>query len=308
MTPRLIRVLALMGLVVGAILALLWSVGGLDTIQSWAATQQRQAQNLMAGALRALRSGQPGALMGLVGICFGYGFLHAVGPGHGKLVIGSYGFGTQVPFRRLAVLSVLASVAQAGTAIALVWGGITFLNLTRETMTSLTEDRMADISTALIALVGLWLAVRGARMLATLTQHHDHDHDHDHHHDHGPDCGCGHAHGPTPAQVAQTRSWRDAILLISSIAARPCTGALFLLILTWRMQIFGAGVLGTLAMGLGTASVTLAVAGLAVWARQGSFALLPQTGPFAQVARWLPGLMQLGAGVLIAAVSVAILF
>lgn len=302
MNARMVRMLALTGLAVGIVIALLWFSGGLAELQAWAAMQQRQAQSMMAGALRALRSGEPGALVGLVGVCFGYGFLHAVGPGHGKLVIGSYGFGTQVPLGRLAVLSVLASVAQAAAAIALVWGGITFLNLTRETLTSLTEDRMADISTALIALVGLWLAIRGARMLSALTQQHDH-----HDHDHGPDCGCGHAHGPTPQQVAQTRSWRDAILLIASIAARPCTGALFLLILTWRMQIFGAGVLGTLAMGLGTASVTLAVAGLAVWARQGSFALFPQTGPFAQAARWLPGLMQLGAGLLIAAVSMAIL-
>ncbi|WP_108502262.1 nickel/cobalt transporter [Paracoccus indicus] len=294
-----IRAITLTGLAVALILAALWFAGGFDGVQNWAALQQRQAQNLMAGSLRALRSGQPGALLGLMGVCFGYGFMHAVGPGHGKLVIGSYGFGTQVPIRRLAVLSVLSSLAQAGTAIALVWGGITFLNLTREALTDLTEDHMASLSTALIALIGLWLAWRGARMLMARPAHH--------HHDHGPDCGCGHAHGPTPQQAAQTRSWRDAILLIASIAARPCTGALFLLILTWRMQIFGAGVLGTLAMGLGTASVTLAVAGLAVWARQGSFALFPQTGPLARAGQWLPGVMQLGAGLLIAVVSTAIL-
>ncbi|WP_378944440.1 nickel/cobalt transporter [Paracoccus sp. R86501] len=296
-----IRAITLTGLAVALILAALWFAGGFEGVQNWAALQQRQAQNLMAGSLRALRSGQPGALLGLMGVCFGYGFLHAVGPGHGKLVIGSYGFGTQVPMGRLALLSVLSSLAQAGTAIALVWGGITFLNLTREALTDLTEDHMATLSTALIALIGLWLAWRGARMLMARPAHH-------HHHDHGPDCGCGHAHGPTPQQAAQTRSWRDAILLIAGIAARPCTGALFLLILTWRMQIFGAGVLGTLAMGLGTASVTLAVAGLAVWARQGSFALFPQSGPLARAGQWLPGVMQLGAGLLIAAVSAAILF
>ena len=45
------------------------------------------------------------------------------------------------------------------------------------------------------------------------------------------------------------------------------------------MGIFGMGILGTLAMGLGTAVVTVAVACLAVWARRGSFALLPEHGP-----------------------------
>lgn len=303
-TRAIPRVLALTGLVVGLVLMALWMAGGLTGIERWAADQQRSVQNLMAGALRALRAGQPGAVASLMGLCFGYGVVHAVGPGHGKLVIGSYGFGTQVPLARLAGLSVISSLAQAGTAVALVWGGITILDLGREALTDLSEVAMAQASTVLVALVGLWLALRGLRMLMAEARRHD---AHAHDHDHGPGCGCGHAHGPTPAQVAQTRSLRDGVLVVASIAARPCTGALFLLILTWRMGIFGIGILGTVAMGLGTALVTLAVAGLSVWARRGSFAILPDSGPWAGVARWLPGAMQLGAGALIAAISVAVL-
>lgn len=301
MSAVLSRVLALVGLAVGLVLVALWLGGGLAGIEQWAAQQQRSAQNLMAGALRALRAGEPGAVASLMGLCFAYGVAHAVGPGHGKMIIGAYGFGAQVPLARLAGLSVAASVAQAGTAVALVWGGITLLDLGREALTDLSEVAMAQISTAMIALVGLWLAWRGARMLRAEAARHHHDH---HHHD---GCGCGHAHGPTPAQVARTRTLRDGLLVVAGIAARPCTGALFLLILTWRMGIFGIGMLGTLAMGLGTALVTVAVAGLAVWARRGSVALFPATGPWAEMGRWLPGAMQLGAGLLIAAISVAVL-
>lgn len=295
------RILALTGLTVGLVIMALWLSGGLAGIEHWAAARQREAQNLMAGALRSLRSAEPGAVMALLSVCFGYGVFHAIGPGHGKLVIGSYGYGTQVPLARLAGLSVASSLAQAGSAILLVWGGITFLDLGRQALTELTEDRMADISAVLIAMVGLWLALRGLRMLTASARHHDP------HHHHGDDCGCGHTHGPTPAQVAQTRSLRDAVLVIGSIAARPCTGAMFLLLLTWRMGIFGMGVLGTVAMGLGTAFVTLAVAGIAVWARRGSFALLPTSGPLASAGRWLPGAMQLGAGALVAIISVGML-
>jgi len=300
---RLARVLALIGLGVGLVVAALYLSGGMRGIEQWAALQQRQAQNLMAGALRALRAGEPGAVLALMSVCFGYGVFHAIGPGHGKMVIGSYGFGTQVPLARLAGLSVAASLAQAGTAVALVWGGITFLDLGREALTSLSEERMGDLGTVLVMLVGFWLCLRGLRMLRAEAQRAD-PAPHHHHH---KGCGCGHAHGPTVEQVAQTRSWRDAVLVVASIAARPCTGALFLLILTWRMGIFGTGILGTAAMGLGTAVVTLAVAGLSVWARQGSFALLPASGPWARAARWLPGTMQLGAGALIAAISLAVL-
>lgn len=302
MSRGLWRVLALTGLAVGLVVVALWLSGGLAGIEHWAAARQREAQNLMAGALRSLRNAEPGAVAALLSVCFGYGVFHAIGPGHGKLVIGSYGFGTPVPLARLAGLSVAASLAQAGSAILLVWGGITFLDLGRQALTELTEERMADISAVLIAMVGLWLGLRGLRMLSATARHHDH------HHHHGSDCGCGHAHGPTPAQLAQTRSLRDALLVIGSIAARPCTGAMFLLLLTWRMGIFGMGVLGTVAMGLGTAFVTLGVAGLAVWARRGSFAMMPATGPWAQAARWLPGAMQLGAGALIAVISAGLLF
>ncbi|CAM3073881.1 nickel/cobalt transporter [Paracoccus nototheniae] len=311
MSGPLPRLLALVGLAVGSIVVALWLSGGLAGLDHWAAAQQRAAQNLMAGALRALRAGDPGAVASLVWVCFGYGVFHAIGPGHGKMVIGSYGFGTQVPLARLAGLSLAASLAQAGTAVALVWGGITLLDLGREALTDLSEAHMARLSTALVAGVGLWLGLRGLRMLRAEATRADgpgqghHHHHHDHHHD--DSCGCGHAHGPTPEQVAQTRSLRDAVLVIGSVAARPCTGALFLLILTWRMGIFGIGILGTVAMGLGTAIVTVAVAGLAVWARRGSFALLPETGPWAQAGRWLPGILQLGAGALIAAISIAVL-
>lgn len=301
MTGTAGRVMALTGLAVGLALMALWLSGGLAGIERWAAAQQREVQNLMAGALTRLRGAEPGALWSLMGLCFAYGFVHAAGPGHGKLVIGGYGYGSQVPLGRLMGLSVAASLAQAGVAVLVVWGGIAVLDLTREQLTTLGERHMDQLGTALIGLVGLWLAWRGLKMLRPAPAAHHHHH----HHHHDESCGCGHAHGPSPAQVAETRSLRDALLLIAGIAARPCTGALFLLILTWRMDIFAAGVAGTFAMGAGTASVTLVVAALSVWARRGSMALAPAQG--SALTRILPGAMQLGAGLLIALVCAAML-
>lgn len=316
------RLLAITGMGLALFLLALWLSGGLAGVERWAADAQREVQNTMASALQRLRAGEPGAAAALLVTCFSYGFFHAVGPGHGKLIIGSYGYGSQVPFRRLAGLSVAASLAQAGVAVALVWAGISVLDLGREQLTALSERHMADLSTILIGLVGLWLAWRGWRMLRAEggQRHHDghsHDHGHEHGHGHGHGrehghhhddaCGCGHAHGPSPQQVMQARSLRDGLLVVAGIAMRPCTGALFLLLLTWRMDIFAMGVAGTMAMGLGTASVTLAVAALAVWARRGSFALVPETGPWAGVARWLPGALQLAVGALIALVSALVL-
>lgn len=326
--------LGVAGLALGVALMVLWLTGGLAGLERWAAASQREAQTTMAASLRALRAGQPGAVAGLMAVCFAYGFFHAVGPGHGKVLIGAYGFGAQVPLGRLAAISVAASLAQAGVAVALVWGGITALDLTRAHLTALTEDHMARISAAMIGAVGLWLAWRGLRAMRVAARaggggaagaaggcdhngaapgdgavcDHKHHAHHDHHHDHPDDaCGCGHAHGPTPDQIAQTRGLWDGVVLVAAIAARPCSGALFVLILTWRMGIFPAGVAGAFAMGLGTASVTLAVAVLSVWARRGGLGLVAQAGPWAVLGRWAPAVMQLAAGLLVAIIAARLL-
>ena len=69
------------------------------------------------------------------------------------------------------------------------------------------------------------------------------------------------------------------------------------------MGIFATGIAGALAMGLGTGLVTVAVAALSVWAREGSFALLPSGA----AARWLPATMQIAAGALVATLGFALL-
>ena len=261
-----------------ALAAWLWLAGGADDLARWAANGQREVQNAMARGLRALRAGQPGALGALLSVCFAYGFLHAVGPGHGKLLVGGYGLAARVPLLRLSALAVVSSLAQAGTAIVLVWAGIAALDWTRAQMTDVADRWMAPVSLAAIGLVGLWLVWRGLRKMRPAAEARA-DH-HDHHHDHNHACeDCGHAHGPSPDQVAHLRSWRDGAALVGAIALRPCTGAVFLLILTWQMQVFWAGILGTLAMALGTACVTLAAAVAAVTLREGALAGLSGPAP-----------------------------
>lgn len=293
-------------LLLGGLAFLLWGGGG-DGIARWAASQQREVQDALAGQLRALRAGEAGALAGFLGVCFAYGFFHAAGPGHGKVVIGGYGVARRISMLRLSGVALIASLGQAATAIVLVGVGAWVFQASTAQLTGVADDWFAPASAAAILVLGLWLVWRGVARLRAARRieahhhdHHDHHHGHDHDHDHGHGDGacetCGHAHAPDASAVLAARGPREILALIGAVAIRPCTGALFVLILGLRLQIEAAAVAGVVAMALGTASVTVAVAVAATGLRESS-ALA--SGGWTQ-ARHLGSVLEIGAGVLVA--------
>lgn len=62
-----------------------------SSLAAWASQQQRAFQTDLARAVRALQTGQPGAWIALMTAAGSYGFVHALGPGHGKYLIGGVG-------------------------------------------------------------------------------------------------------------------------------------------------------------------------------------------------------------------------
>jgi ABC-type nickel/cobalt efflux system permease component RcnA len=96
-----------------------------------------------------------------------------------------------------------------------------------------------------------------------------------------PGCAdCGRPHLPDAAALARATTPWETAAVIATAAIRPCSGALLVLLLAWQMGILWVGVLGTYAMALGTASVTVT---LALAARLGRAGLLRaaagDTGP-----------------------------
>ncbi len=94
---------------------------------------------------------------------------------------------------------------------------------------------------------------------------HHHDHGAGTPHVHGPDCG--HYHAPDPATLGEGFSWREAILTVVAAGSRPCSGAILVLVFSLAQGLFAAGVAATIAMALGTAITTGALACLAVLAK-----------------------------------------
>ena len=253
--------------VIALALVAFWALGGLAATRMALVSAQREFQATLAGGVRALKAGAPGAALGLAGLGFVYGILHAAGPGHGKVVLGAWAFSSRAALWRVGTITLAASLAQATTAVVLVLGGAALFGLGREALTGLAEGPVTRAGDLVIAALGAWLVWRGLRGFwrmrpdaadgapagDTGAAHHDgagH---------HSEDCGCGHAHVPD-LEASARASWSEALALIAGVALRPCTGALFVMLLTLRIGAPLAGIAATYAMGLGTAAVTLAVA------------------------------------------------
>ncbi|MBJ3777602.1 nickel/cobalt transporter [Acuticoccus mangrovi] len=309
--------------------AVLSSGLGLVDMARWAAEQQRAFHTMVNELLGVNRHGGLASL-GLVGACLAYGFLHAAIPGHGKFLIAGAGIASRISTVRLVGLSLAASLAQAATAIALVYGSFALLDITAGWAMAATDQILVPLSYLAILAIGLILirraisgfhgiwreqAARFGLIAPALAASDDHHHTHDHHahddhthgehvhdHDHDGLCGCGHRHAPTPQEVEAIRSWRDAAMLVIGIGLRPCTGAVFVLVAAWRMHLFTVGAVAAVAMALGTGTFISLVAISATTARG---ATLFAAG-VRNVGLAVP-ILQLGAGVAITLISVAFL-
>jgi ABC-type nickel/cobalt efflux system permease component RcnA len=276
-------------------LAAVWTfylIADFGAVAAWAVETQRDFQNRMATSILGLKTGTPGAYFALLSAAAAYGFVHALGPGHGKYLVGGVGLGTSISAFRLTGLAIASSLAQALWAIVLVYGGFFLIEASARQMTTLAEDILAPVSYIAIACVGAVLVWRGMRSLRATQSTQSVE----------TDCGC-HAHGPAPDQVARVTSFREAVVLVLSIAVRPCTGAVFLLVIAWQMDIHLAGALAVLVMGLGTAALTSLVALSSISARHMTFT---SANALAGLHIALP-VLQVSAGVLIALISLSLL-
>ena len=258
---RLRPVLPLAGLAIA--LALAWSFVPWGALLHWAMDAQREFQETMARSLRAVQAGSPAAIVSLCMATALYGVVHAAGPGHGKVLLGGAALASGATLRRMVVLTLVSSLAQAATAIALVGALALVLRAGAAQVGALADAWLAPASYVAIGAIGGLLMLRGLRMLfdgarATgIVPTGDDD-----------ACGCGHAHGPTVGEAASLAGWREGAALVASIAIRPCTGALFLLAIALRLDLFWIGALAVITMGLGTAAFNVAVAGSGVLARR----------------------------------------
>lgn len=233
---------------------------GVAELARYSADYQRRIQQALSTSLRDIQSGSGSlALWTLATVCFGYGVVHTLGPGHGKAVVVAYFLDSTRPRAWIEGIFAGAWIAFTHTLAALLLAGALKLFYSVGLLGALREVRNVEIvSYVLILLVGFW------RLWAGITgrlHEHDHGDGHDHahhghdHHGHGHD---HHHHAPSAPPRRTIAGW----LLLTAAGIAPCAGALVVILLSAALGVLWAGVVGVIAIALGMA-ITLAAIGMA---------------------------------------------
>ncbi len=245
------------------------SSDGLAWLARESAAYQRQIQHQLTTSLQDVGSGagSAAALWILLSLCFSYGVVHTLGPGHGKAVIVAYFLDGTEPRRWIEGLFAGAWIAITHTLSALILATSLKLMSVVGLFGALAHARLVEIASYLLILaVGLWRLRAGLRG-ETAACNHDHGgHGHHHGHDHGTHTH-HHDHAPHPPHLADTRSAgflhrRSGLMLLSAAGAAPCAGALILVLLSLALDVLWAGIVGVIAIAAGMA-LALAAIGMA---------------------------------------------
>ncbi|MHA0915971.1 nickel/cobalt transporter [Kosakonia cowanii] len=239
--------------------------GALWLWQAWpqvvmrSALWQREVNIQMSTLLKAVAENPTKAGGTLLLFSFVYGVLHALGPGHGKVVITTWLATHPSKLKPAIGLTLASSLLQGLVAILLVVVVLSLLALPARQL-HLSGYWLEKGSYLLVGVLGLLLCWRALKRLRQLLQapkfraftpHHVH-------HD---NCGCGHQHLPTQSQLQNGGDWRARLVIVLSMGMRPCSGAIMVLLFSKVIGVFAWGVASALAMAAGT---SLTISGLAL--------------------------------------------
>lgn len=246
---------------------------------------QKALHQQMTALLQQVAANPHQAGLTLMGFSLLYGVLHALGPGHGKVVIATFLATHPTRIKTSLQLTLAAAIVQGGVAIALVTVMLVALQLSSRQL-HLSSWWLEKSSYLLVAALGVWLCWRALGRLrlalrpvdegagqgslaiksATLLQSTEGRAPQANAglalsaHQHSAHCGCGHQHLPDARQLAAAVGWKTKLMVVLSMGLRPCSGAIMMLLFSKVIGVYLWGVLSALVMAAGTALTVSAMA------------------------------------------------
>ncbi|MEH2922349.1 nickel/cobalt transporter [Samsonia erythrinae] len=272
-------------------IALYYTVGHWPQIVLQSAIWQKSLHQQMSHLLQMVEQQPHQAGLSLMMFSLLYGVLHAVGPGHGKVVIVTYLATHPSKLKSSLKLTLAASLVQGGMAVTLVTVVLGLLQLSSRTLHN-SSFWMEKGSFLLVAGLGALLCYRALKQLyavlvrrpkpatilrvaplriaptdscialrPTLAPSYSL-------HGHDANCGCGHRHLPTHEELERESSWRTRLMIVLAMGMRPCSGAILVLLFSKVIGVYQWGVASALVMAAGTAITISTLAALVFYCRR----------------------------------------
>jgi ABC-type nickel/cobalt efflux system permease component RcnA len=206
---------------------------------------QRRLNSGLAGFIRELRdSPSPNLLFLILGMSFLYGFIHALLPGHRKMILFGYFLAEDARPIQGVLAGLFLAVLHAGASVLII-GAVYLVLRGAATISGSFENAKTFIQTA-----SAWLLLAAGTVLLVLKireavgSHGTHDHEHG-----------GHDH----------RAGRKRMLpFIVFSGMIPCPGASMILMFSLSLGIFSIGLLSVAAMSAGMAVTLVSVSVLTI--------------------------------------------
>ncbi|WP_421670940.1 nickel/cobalt transporter [Rahnella sp. EDr1-12] len=261
-----------------AIFLILLAGGGVLLMHYWprillsSIIWQRELHQELAGLLRQVKENPMQSGMTLAGFSLVYGVIHAIGPGHGKIVITTYLATHPSRLKSSLKLTFASAIVQGLVAILLVSVVLGVLQLSSRQLhqSSFWMERGSFILVMLLGLLLCWRALKRvwqtikslrpvpAMHIRRLSPLGNETHIHDEH------CGCGHQHVPSDQQLQAGGDLRTQVAIVLAMGLRPCSGAIMVLLFAKVIGVYSWGVISAITMAVGT-SLTVSLIGVLVF-------------------------------------------
>lgn len=222
-------------------------LGFFDGLKAGLGQIQKKLNQETSRLLRQIKEeGNPLLFLLMLGLALLYGIIHALGPGHGKMVIISYTLAHPLKGRNTVLLSFFMILTHTLSALLIVT--VLYLVFKMSYFGSFAGQKriISLVSYGLISALGLFLI--GRFLLERLSRHRE----------------------KAPRIFASPRAKMLELLSVALVIGLvPCEGAIFILIFTAANQIYWLGILMSFVMAIGMAATVSAIALLTLYSKKG---------------------------------------
>ncbi|MBE3021702.1 HoxN/HupN/NixA family nickel/cobalt transporter [Campylobacter sp. 7477a] len=193
---------------------------------------------------------------------FVYGFLHAAGAGHGKMLTSSYFAATGGSYTKAAIFSLKIGFMHVLGAFLFVF--IMFFSISQISPTY-TKDatRLTTIASAIIIIaISLYMIYNKLKFYTKSKNAHDYKFS-----PHKPGCGCHVCSALTKDDKKSYEEW----LISAAVALVPCPGTILVFILAYELGSYLLGFLSGVFMALGMSAVIFIAAVFGATVNKGAF-------------------------------------